>query len=455
LGALDGQVDSIFNAGAEAAKNTFENYVNSRMQSYKEERYSGPVGWAKWAIDKLLGMPSEVNTFFQQGRQLYIDQMDGVIDNVVSVIGESLQQAKAAIRAGRGEIDAYIAQLPADLQEVGQQAAGEIMESCDQLDSQLEDTQNALINEITDMYKQHLQEIDSRVAAMRAENEGLLQQALDVIKGVIQTILQLKDKLISILASAASAVQNIIKDPISFLRNLISAVTTGFQSFFGNIATHLTSGLITWLAETLVEAGIDLPESFDLNGLFGMVMQVLGVTWDTVRDRAAALLGDNVVSILERGFEVFITLKNEGLAGIWDFVSNSLGNLQEIILEPIREFLVTQVIQNGIQKILGVLGNPVGAFIEAVQGIYNVIQFFVGQARSIASLVRVIIGSMADLASGAVGQTFRQSSRSWPELFLLPSASWLTFWVSAIWERRSRRLSGESGRRLTGLSIGS
>jgi phage-related protein len=455
LSALDGQVDSIFNAGVEAAMNAFENYVDSRMQAYKEERYSGPVGWAKWAIDKLFSMPSEVNAFFQQGRQLYIDQMDGVIDNVVSVIGESLRQEKAAIRAGRGKIDAYIAQLPADLQEVGQQAAGEIIESFDQLDSQVEDTQNAVINEITNMYNQHLQEIDSRVATMRAENEGLLQQALDVIKGVIQTILQLKDKLISILASAVSAVQNIIKDPISFLRNLISAVTTGFQSFFGNIATHLTSGLITWLAETLGEAGIDLPESFDLKGLFGMVMQVLGVTWDTVRDRAAALLGDNVVSILERGFEVFITLKNERLAGIWDFVSNSLGNLQEITLEPIREFLVTQVIQNGIQKILGVLGNPVGAFIEAVQGIYNVIQFFVGQARSITSLVRVIIGSMADLASGAVGQTIQAIQQSLARAIPTTISFLANILGLAIWERRLRGLSGESGRRLTGLTIGS
>jgi len=404
LGELDGRVDAIFNSGAGAAKQAFENYVDSRMRAYKEERYSGPIGILNWAKDKLLGMPSEVNAFFQQGRQLYLEQMDGVIDNVVSAIGGSLQQAKQVIAQGRADIDVYVAQLPANLQEVGQRAAGEIMESFNQLESQVEDTQNALIDELANMYNQHLQEIDSRVTAMRAENQGLLQQAMDAISGVVNTILQIKDRLISILASAASAVKEILRDPIAFLGNLISAISTGFQSFLGNIAAHLADGLVGWVIKALGEAGIDLPESFDLKGIFGMVTQVLGVTWDAIRNRAGALLGDSIVGLLEQSFELFIIIRNKGLSGIWDLVTSSLGNLQEIILEPIKEFLVVEVIQNGIQKILGLL-NPAGAFIEAVQSIYRVMSFFAGNAVQIASLVQTIMGSMLDIAGGAIGQT--------------------------------------------------
>ncbi len=404
LGELDGRVDAIFNSGAEAAKQAFENYVDSRMRAYKEERYSGPIGILNWARDKLLGMPSEVNTFFRQGRQLYLQQMDGVIDNVVSIIGDSLRQAKEVIVQGRAEIDEYVAQLPQDLQQVGRQAADEIAVNFDQLETQIEDTKNNLIDELANLYNQHLQEVDDRLSQMQSENQGLLLKALEAIKGVVQKVLQIKDTLVSILTSAAAAVKDIIKDPITFLGNLISAVSTGFQTFFSNIATHLTDGLIRWLAETLGDAGIDLPESFDMKGIFGMVMQVLGVTWETVRQRAIGLLGEDMVGQLEQVFDLFIAIKNEGMAGIWNFVINTMGNMKDLIFNSIKEFVVTEIIQNGIQKILSFLGGPAGAFIQAVQAIFRVVTFFIDRAKDITTLVQAIMDSILGIASGAVGQ---------------------------------------------------
>ena len=51
--------------------------------------------------------------------------------------------------------------------------------------------------------------------------------------GVIKTILQLKDLLLGVLAKAAQAVMAIIKDPIGFLGNLVSAVGAGLQRLHG------------------------------------------------------------------------------------------------------------------------------------------------------------------------------------------------------------------------------
>ncbi|MBE9105724.1 DUF4157 domain-containing protein, partial [Nostoc cf. edaphicum LEGE 07299] len=90
LGELDGQVIQAFDNGAAEAKKVFEDYVGKRMDDYKSDRYSGFFGPAKWLGDKLFGMPSEVNAFYQEGRQLYINQMDGVINNVVAIISKGL-----------------------------------------------------------------------------------------------------------------------------------------------------------------------------------------------------------------------------------------------------------------------------------------------------------------------------------------------------------------------------
>ena len=59
--------------------------------------------------------------------------------------------------------------------------------------------------------------------------------------------MELKRLLLSVLAKAASAVMLIIKDPIGFLRNLVSAVGAGLKQFLANIGGHLQQGILSWL----------------------------------------------------------------------------------------------------------------------------------------------------------------------------------------------------------------
>ena len=37
------------------------------MDAYKDDRYSGFLGGARWLKDKLFGMPDEVNVFYSRG----------------------------------------------------------------------------------------------------------------------------------------------------------------------------------------------------------------------------------------------------------------------------------------------------------------------------------------------------------------------------------------------------
>ena len=404
LNGLDAQVDAIFDAGATTAKVTFENYVTSMMASYKQRRYGGALGWARWAQDKLLGMPAEVNAFYTHGRQLYLSQMDAVIDSVVAIISNALSQAKAEVVQGKQEIQDYVNQLPADLRQVGQEAAGEIEGRFDQLEQSIGAKQNELIDHLAQRYQENLGAIDAQIEEMRSSNRGLMQQAADSIGRVVETIVRLKDSLRSILARAASAVSDIIKDPIRFLGNLIGGIKAGLQQFLGNIAKHLKKGLINWLFRTLGDAGIPLPESFDLRGILSMVMRVLGLTWRTIRDRAVELFGEGVVSTLERVFDVFRVLKSEGIGGLFDFINDRLTGIKDVVFDAIRETVVAEVIQAGIQKLIGILGGPAGAFVQAVEAIQGIVTWFIGNAQQVASLVQAIMSSITAIASGAVGQ---------------------------------------------------
>jgi hypothetical protein len=409
LGDLDGKVQQEFDAGAAEAKKAFEDYVGKRMDNYKSDRYGGTWGWTKWIKDQFVGLPDEVNVFYTEGRQLYIKQMDGVINKVVAIISKGLTQAKAEIANGKREIQNYINQLPQDLKGVGQEAAATIESKFEELEQSVENKQNELIDTLAQKYQENLQAVDARIDEMKAANKGLIEKALDFVVGVVKTIIELTKMLIEVLARAASVVGQIIKDPIGFLSNFVSAVKQGFLSFMKNIGTHLQNGLIGWLTGTMAATGIQMPENFDLKGIFSLAMQLLGFTYEAIRGQAVKRLGEDgeeKVSRMEQTVEIFQVLSSEGVGGIWQFVQEKMGDLNALIIEPIKNFIIEKVITAGIEWVLSLL-TPASAFIKACKAIYEIVKFFIERAGQIADLINAILDSIVAIASGSLDQAIK------------------------------------------------
>jgi hypothetical protein len=402
LAQVDTDANAAFDNGANAAKAAFENHVEQRMRAYKDERYDGAVGKLKWVKDKLLGMPSEVNVFYQEGRTLYVGLMDQVIDQVAGIVETGLNEALALVAAGRQEIQNYLATLDGDLLTVGQDAAGKMQGEFDKLAQAVRDKEGALIDGLAQKYKSNLEAVDARIAEMKAANRGLADAALDAVKGIINTLRELKNLLFGILARAAAAIGKILEDPIGFVGNLVAAVKLGLSNFVANIGTHLQEGLMAWLFGALADAGIQMPESFDLKGILSLVLQVLGLTYANIRARAVAIVGEPVVKALETAAEIFKILVTEGPAGIWEYVKDQLANLGDTILEGIKSFVIERIIMAGITWIIGLL-NPAGAFIKACKAIYDIVMFFVTRASQIAAFVNAVLDSIEAIASGAIG----------------------------------------------------
>ncbi|WP_293080450.1 DUF4157 domain-containing protein [Moorena sp. SIO3H5] len=400
---LDGKVNQEFDAGANQATKAFENYVDKKMRAYKAKRYSGDFGWYLWGKDKLLGLPSEVNAFYQQGRQLYLEKMDVVLDKIVNIIGTALTDAKAEIAKGRQEIKEYVAQLPENLKTVGQQAATDIQSQFNELEQNVDSKQDQLINTLAQKYNEKLQAVDARIDEMKAANQGLVDKAANAITGVIDTINKLKDLLLSVLSKAASLIGNIIKDPIGFLGNLISGIKQGFENFVANIGQHLQAGLIGWLTGSLGPMGIQLPDDiFSLPGIFSLVTQVLGLTFTYIRGKSVKLFGEPVVAGMEKSVEIFQVLRDRGPMGLWEHVKEQFNDLKQTVIEQIKSMVVTEVISAGVKWVLSLL-NPASAFVKAAMAIYDIIMFFVNRGSQVLELVNAVVDAVSAIASGAVG----------------------------------------------------
>ncbi len=401
LDGIDPKVEKAFETGEAAAKASFESYVSAKMSAYKKDRYGGWLGGLRWAKDKLLGMPDKVNEFYDAGRELYLKQMDGVISRVADIVGGDLTAAKARIAKGRDEISAYVKTLSPDLQKVGNEAAQEIGEKFEQLESDVNDKQNEVVETLASKYVEARKGLDERIEALQAENKGLVDKAIGAIKAVINTIRELAAMLKNALARAASVIGDIIGDPIGFLGNLIGGIKGGIDKFFANIGAHLKKGLMGWLFGQLANAGIELPETFDLKGIIKLLASIFGLTWANIKNRIVMRIGKKAMDAIEAGVDIFQKLASQGVAGLWEMLVEKLGNIKDMIMEQIEDFVLTKIITAGITWLLSLL-NPAAAFIKACKLIYDVVMFFVTNASRIAKFVNTVIDGVVDIAKGNV-----------------------------------------------------
>ena len=402
LSSLDTGVQQRFDAANGYAKLRFENYVEQKMDAYKENRYGSwynPVGLARRAGDYLFDMPAEVNQFFVEGRQLYMDEMDKALTSISEYIATELAAAVKRIEQGKAEVKRYVKALPANLKKYGEEAASEMEDKFAQLNDSVISKQDELIDTLANSYKAGLEEVDARIEEMKAANRGLVNKALDAVKGVIETIKKLKEMVENLLSAIKSVIGVIIADPIGFMKNLFAGIGQGIDNFKANIEKHLLGGLFQWLTGSLGPMGITIPENlFSLSGIFNLVMQILGLGWDFIRQKAVKMFGEPAVAALEKGFAMFQLFREKGIEGIWEYLKEQFNDLKETVLGAIQNMIITQVIQAGIKWLLSLL-IPGAGFIKAIMAIKDLIVFFVESAMM---LIPAVTEAILALAAGSV-----------------------------------------------------
>jgi hypothetical protein len=205
-----------------------------------------------------------------------------------------------------------------------------------------------------------------------------------------------------VLRRAASVLRTIISNPIGFVGNLVRAAKQGFQQFGNNIRQHLISGLVGWLTGALAGAGISLPSRWDLRGILSLVLQILGLTWQNIRQKLVRAMGETVVRALETGFDIVVTLVREGPAAAWQQILQNLQNLQEMVMGGIREWVTQTIVQQAVMRIVS-LFSPAGAVIQAILAIYNTIMFFRERLQQIIQVAESFFNSVAAIAAGNIG----------------------------------------------------
>jgi hypothetical protein len=404
LASLDTEVGAIFDQGTDAALTAMTSFVNTRMRKYKIDRYlSIPVvGAARWIRDQFVGLPDEVNVFYEQGRQLFQGLMDNLVVRVAALVERRLKEAKDEVAKGQAAIKKLVADQPKALQQQLQQTVQDVTGRFSELEKGIEDKKNQLASALAAKYKEAFDKANAALKAIQDENKGLVAGFIEKLGEVIKALMEFKDKLMAILRKGADTIKLIIADPLGFLSNLIAAVKGGIQAFVGNIWTHLKKGFMTWLFGALAGAGIEIPSDLSLPSILKLVLGVLGITYDRMRAKAVKLIGERNVKIIEKLVEYIRALITGGPAALWEKVKEDLSNLKSMVIDAIQNWLIETVVKQAVAKIVSMF-NPAGAIIQAIIAIYNIVMFVVEKAQQIMAFVEAVVNSVNAIATGAIG----------------------------------------------------
>ena len=242
----------------------------------------------------------------------------------------------------------------------------------------------------------------------------IISFAATVVQVVLELILRLMnfpgDLLGSIIAGVQQALDNIQADPVGFLNNLLAALKQGFSQFFDNILTHLVQGLADWLFRGLKGLGIEIPTELSGESILKLALDVMGLSVEFLWECLGEVIGAEKVALIRgaidklgQAWAFIVDVQTRGMVAVWEYISSQLGNLWDTILGMAKDWLVSNIIDAAIAKVLSML-DPTGvmAVINSCIAFYRAVQSVIEYVTEILQIVKTYVDTIAAIAAGNI-----------------------------------------------------
>jgi len=404
LAMLGPAVDSMFSQSFNILFELLQENVRDELEAWEDKRHSSLGGKFLWWKDKAVGTShlEGAKKIYEKERLEFEKHMGFVFKRIAKFVDRTLAECRKAITDGQEALAELISdQRDPRLKKFAEQTATLIKSDFEGLQQTVEEKKNDLANSLANHYKDSRATVDKWIEAEKDKHRGILGGLWNMAVGIYEAVVNFKNKLLNILRKGIELILSIVRHPIRFLENLVASVKKGIGQFAENIADHLREAALGWLLGEVPSSAIHIPKDLSPASIFGLVMEILGLTPEKIRARAAHIVGEQNVQVLERVFSLLHKYFVEGPAALWEELQSMLGDLKDAIIEGVRDWVLAQVIRKGLAQ-LALMLNPVGAFIEACLAIYNLIVFFIDHARQIGEMLEGIFDSIQDMVDGKI-----------------------------------------------------
>lgn len=404
-------------AESEAETELKKGEKDAEAERKKSEEASNKRSWwdrlKSWVKEQFAKLTAAIGKIFDAVRALVKKALDaarnfakGLIDAVASFIKDAIAVFGEMLK---GLVNTLLSDLFPDL-------ARKLNEK---IDSAVTKAQKA-VDKVADDLKKG---VDAVVDALQAGLDAILdvfQAAINLglavlaaaITGdwgeVARMLLEAALKVVGIEPAAFYAFVGKVMDviglivdaPGTFLMNCVNAVVQGFEGFADNFLQHLKGGIIAWLTGALGD--LQIPEKFDFFGVLDLGRQVMGLTWEWLKKKAALVVGEENVERLDYVLDYVETVREDGWIGLFERIRDELTGLAGLVLGQIKEFLVTKLLMAAVSWIAS-LFSPVGAIVKLLFTVWNLFLFLKDQLMRIAAIVKSVVASISDIAHGVLG----------------------------------------------------
>jgi hypothetical protein len=410
LSDLEAKSMKNFDEGTSKASSLFEDTVKREMDAFKSDRYKGWKGKLKKAKDWLLGMKDlpGVQAIFDRNRANFVSSINSLIATITAVNKSVISECKTILANARKEIAVYVSKLGPGLKEIGAKAAEEMNSRLAGLDSFIVRKEQELQQKLAEKQVAAIKAIDEKIEKMKEAMSGalskignlLLQAAKKFFTWALKQAGYSLADIEGIISKGASVLKSIFTQPIKFAKNLINAAINGFKNFGKNFLVHLKNSLFEWLTGSL--EGLVLPQVWDFKGIISVALQMIGISYQNIRQHMVAVMGETVVSSIEKTFTLVKTLITQGPMAAWEQLKEMAGEMQQAFIEAVKDFLKMKVIEQAIQWVVSIFV-PGAGIIKAVVAIYDTIVFFIQKAKQIMQMIGSFLSSVGEIAAGNIG----------------------------------------------------
>ena len=409
LADLENESMKRFDDGNAKATREFEDNVNRELGAFKADRYSGWFGWARKAKDWLLGMDDlpEVKAIFERNRSVFVNTINKLVEDISIDNKRVIQECKDELANATKAIKEYVDKLEPGLKDIGNKTAEEMNGKLQELDQFVNKKEEELRDKLKDKQTAAIKAIDEKIEKMKEAMSGalaklgklLLAAAKKFFTWALEKCGVSLSTIEGIINKGVAVLKAIFTQPVKFVKNLMNAAITGFKNFGINFLKHLKDALFEWLTGSL--EGIKLPQTWDLKGIIGVALQMIGISYANIRKHMVTVMTEPVVAGLERTFTLVKTLITEGPMAAWEQLKEMAGEMRDAFVDAVKDFIKQKIIEEAIKWLVS-LFIPGAGLIKAAIGIYDTIVFFIQKAKQIIQMVSNFLGSIAEIAAGNI-----------------------------------------------------
>ncbi|TKK69875.1 DUF4157 domain-containing protein [Ilyomonas limi] len=360
----------------------------------------------------------KIELIFEEEKALFISTMDIAIDKIADMVAAGLNEAKAIISKGKAAVEEEFCCLDDATKAKAKETTDDFISKFSDLNDKVNDKETELSDTLAKQYNETASKLKDTFETIRKEAAlSWWEKAWRKIKEIALIIYDLGKTLLNILIKAASVIGDIIRHPIRFFENLIEGITRGFKNFVKNLPRHLEE-IIFRLIMGVVPPEITLPAQWDVKGIFSFVLDILGLSKANIRKQAVDRFGAPIVEKLEQTFELFVIFRNEGFAGLWEYIKEKIGNLKDAIIEEVKTFFKESIIQAAVEFLISAL-TPASGFIKVCKSIINIVIFLVKNLQNLLKLLDNILDSLADIAVGKVDKAANKVENAITDILLV------------------------------------